>query len=352
MPTINDIAQKANVSVMTVSRALNKPELVKDKTLDRIRVVMDSLGYQPSHLARSLVRKKTNTIGIIMPDIKNTFFNSWFRFIEDYARQFNYNLLLGNTDDNAAHEMDVIRLLQSYRVDGILIVPYSEESVKYLINSKMNFILVDRMYKNLDVDFIATDHYAGAYKLTEYLIRRGHKKIAVLKGPGYIFPDVERYRGYCDAMKKHKIKISSSMVRNCELLEQNANDAVQKLIHGHERPTAIFSFNSLMTVGAIKAIQSAGLDIPGDISLGVFDEIPGSDIFKPKLTYVEQPVEELGIKATKILLKKIDNSVKNKRYKVFLQPELIPGDSCKNILRKNYKKLKKMKRNYYGKEII
>ncbi len=128
---------------------------------------MDELRYQPSHVARSLVKKKTNIIGIIMPDIKNTFFNGWFRSVEDYARRFGYNTFLCNTDENSHEEMKFARSFQAHRVDGILIVPHSDESVQYLIRSGTNLVLVDRMYENIECDFVVTDHRDGAFKLTE-----------------------------------------------------------------------------------------------------------------------------------------------------------------------------------------
>jgi LacI family transcriptional regulator len=331
MPTIFDIAKKANVSVMTVSRVLNKPTKVSPKTIQKIHLIMDNLGFQPSHIARSLVKKKTNSIGILMPDIKNTFFNSWFRSVDDYAQRFGYNSLLCNTDEDSDNEMKFIRLFHAQRVDGILIVPHSRESVNYLIKSNMKFILVDRMYEAINTDFVITDHYAGACKASEYLISLGHRKIGILKGPGFLFPDVERYRGFCSVMKKYNIEINQAFIKNCKFEEALAYDAVKNLLQQQDRPTAVFSFNSLMTIGAIKAINSLNLTIPADISLVSFDEIPGQEIFKPKITYILQPIEDLGRNATKFLLEKIENPDSKKRYRVFLKPKLITGDSCRRI---------------------
>jgi LacI family transcriptional regulator len=332
MPTIRHVAKKARVSVMTVSRAMNSPGKVSAKTAQKIYQTMDQLGYQPSHIARSLVTKKTNTLGIVMPDIKNTFFNSWFRGVEDYARSFNYTLLLCNTDENVEHEMNHVHLLHSHRVDGIMIVAHSQDSVSYLKKSKMPFILVDRVYPEVESDFVTTDHYTGAFEAVEYLVSLGHKKICVLKGPGILYPDVERYRGFSDVMKKHGLKNARLYTRNCEFQEIHAFEAVREMMANDDRPTAIFSFNSLMTIGAIKAIQSMGLSVPDQISLLGYDEIPGQSIFKPSVTYVLQPIEELGVSATKILLEKILHPRDKKRYRVFLKPKLVMGDSCKKIM--------------------
>lgn len=331
MATIHDVAEKAKVSVMTVSRSMNNPKIVSDKTIRKIQKAMEELGYQPSHIARSLVKKKTNTLGLIMPDIKNTFFNSWFRSVETYSRLQGYHLLLNNTDENAEMEMRAIKLFQSHRVDGILIVPHSEESVKYLVYNNITFLLVDRKSSEFKTDFISTNHYLGAFTATEHLIKNGHKKIAVLKGPGELFPDTERFRGFSDAMKKYKINILPDLVRNCEFKETNANKAVTELFTGSTPPTAVFSFNSLMTIGAIKAINSLKLSMPKDVSFISFDEIPGNEIFKPNITHIQQPVEELGEKATKIIIDKIENTRSNKHYKIFLKPHLMVGESCRKI---------------------
>lgn len=331
MPTIFDVANKANVSVMTVSRVLNSPKKVSSGTIHRIHQAMEDLGYQPSHIARALVKKKTNTIGIIMPDIKNTFFNNWFRSIEDYVHKYNYYPLLCNTDEDTESEMKFIRLFQAQRVDGVLIVPHSIESVYYLIKSRLKFLLVDRMYKETATDFVTTDHCAGAVAATEYLVKFGHTKIGVLKGPGFLFPDVERYRGFCRVMGRHKIKVNPSFVKNCMFEETIAYEVVRNLLQQHNRPTALFSFNSLMTTGAIRAINSLGFSIPRDISLVGFDKIPGQEIFRPTITYVLQPIEELGRNATKILLEKIENPGSKNKYEVFLKPELVVGNSCKRI---------------------
>lgn len=332
MATIHDVARRAKVSVMTVSRVLNKPDKVSDKTIKRVRQVMEELGYQPSQIARSLVKRRTNTIGIVMPDIKNTFFNSWFRSVEDYARRFGYTTLLCNTDEDAEDEMKLVRRFLSHRVDGILIVPHSEEAVRYLMRAKVNTVLVDRVYDGLDIDFVATDHYEGAVRLTKYLIANGHRKIGVLRGAGVLFPDRERYRGFCDAMEDGGLKIEEEYIRNCEFREANAFRAVSELLNGKDRPTAIFSFNSLMTIGAIKAINSAGLGIPEDISLVGYDPIPGNDIFTPGITHILQPIERLGSDATEILISRIENPRRRERQRVFLKPELVVRESCRKIV--------------------
>ncbi len=312
---------------------MNSPGVVSDKTIVDVRRAMEDLGYQPSHVARSLVTKKTNTIGIVMPDIKNTFFNSWFRALEEYAGQSGYTTFLCNADEDPTKEMKFVRLLQAHRVDGVLIVPRSVEAVKYLVKNKTVTVLVDRMYHDVGTDVVSTDHYDGARRITEYLIGMGHERIGVLTGPDFMFPSAERYRGFCDAMKGSEIRIVPQFVKNCEFKEKRAYDAVDELLTGGSFPTAFFAFNSLTAIGAIKAINSHGLKIPDDISLVCYDEIPGNDIFNPKITHVRQPIVELGHRATRLLIDRIENPNRDETAKIFLKPELIMGESCMKLRR-------------------
>jgi len=328
MANIFDIAKKANVSVVTVSRLLNNPEIVSSKTAAKIYRVMDELKYQPSQIARSMVSKRTNTIGVIMPDIKNTLFNNWFRVIEDYATSLSYNLVLCNTDEDAVKELNYIRLLQSQRVDGIIIAPGNRESVAYLMKSNMRFILFDRLYDSRRNNYVTTDHYQGAFDAAEYLAKLGHTKIAVLRGGGTLYPDTERYSGFEDAMLKNKLKIYPEFVLNCEFNEEVACRRISELFSQQNKPTAVFSFNSLMTTGVIKAFQKMNISIPENISLLSFDEIPGQEIFSPKITHINQPVDLLGKEAIAALIELINHPEKKRKIKILLKPKLIIGNSC------------------------
>ena len=329
MATILDVATKANVSVITVSRLLNNPEIVSKKTADKIFRVMEELNYQPNQIARSLVNKRTNTIGVIMPDIKNTFFNNWFRFIEDYASKHSFNLLLCNTDEDPSVEMKYIKLLQAQRVDAVIIVPSSKAAVEYLVKSEMRFVLMDRLFKDLDTDYVTADHFKGAYEGTEYLIKLGHRKIGVLNGPGILYSDIERTAGFKKAMKDNNLEISRELIINCEFNEEMAYEGTISLLERDEKPTAIFSFNSVMTVGVIKALQKMRLKIGKDISLLGFDEIPGQDIFQPRITYIKQPVDMLGKDIIVSLVDRIKKDDNSKRLKIVLDPQLVAGKSCR-----------------------
>jgi LacI family transcriptional regulator, galactose operon repressor len=332
MATIFDVAKKANVSVITVSRLLNNPKIVSKNTSEKIYRAMEDLNYQPSQIARSLVKKQTNTIGVIMPDIKNTFFNNWFRIIEDYASKHGFNLLLCNTDEDPAKEMKYIKLLQSQRVDGFIIIPCVVKSVDYLLKGNIPFILVDRILREQKTNYVSADHYAGAYNATKYLIDLGHEKIAVLKGSGVLFPDVMRYNGFADAMSDNNIKIEEKLVLDCKFNEMKAYISTIALLKVRPRPTAIFTFNSKMMSGSIRAAHQLGLRIPEDVSLLCFDQIAGYEIFQPRITCVIQPIKSLGLDSITALIGIIKKThPDSERIKIILNPKLIIGDSCKEI---------------------
>jgi LacI family transcriptional regulator len=330
MKTIFDVAETAGVSVVTVSRLMNNPSIVSAKTAKKIYRVMDRLNYQPSTGARSLMGKHNNTIGVIMPDIKNTFFNNWFRFIEEFTNDNNINFFLCNTDEDPVKELKYVKLLHSQRVDGIIMAAHSKKSVDYLEKSNMLFVLFDRMFDGIDANVVTSDHYAGAFEAVEYLIHLGHIKIAVLKGPGVLFADNQRYAGYVDAMKKHHLPIEKDFVVNCEFREENAFLEARKLLMRNTKPTAFFTFSGLLTIGVIKCVQQMHLSIPDDISLIGFDEIPGQDIILPRITHVLQDINALGRNVTITMFDAIQNHLPtNKR--IFVKPKLIIGDSCKEI---------------------
>ncbi|HLP15989.1 MAG TPA: LacI family DNA-binding transcriptional regulator [Bacteroidota bacterium] len=335
MVTIFDVADKAGVSVVTVSRLLNNPKIVSPRTAAKIHKVIDQLNFQPSQVARSLVSRRTNTIGVIMPDIKNPFFNSWFRFVEVFANMHNLNVVLCNTEEDTDKELKYVKLLHSQRVDGVIIAPHSAESVRYLMTVNMQFIQFDRIFQDIESDIVKTDHYQGAFEAVEYLIRLGHKRIGLLRGPGILHADIQRSAAYVDALRKHHLRYDTSLVVNGEFNEDRGCTAARSLLTMKNPPTAIFSIGSLLTTGVIKAVQQLHLAIPKDISLIGFDEIPGQEIYQPEITHVEQPVEELARTVLQALIRRMDEPCVMTPTSVLLKPRLVVGESCRDLRREN-----------------
>ncbi len=325
---ISDIAKHAQVSTMSVSRYLNTPQKVAEKTKLKIITAMKELNYQPDKIAKSIAANKSFIIGVIIPDIKNPFFSSCIHTIEGYMNYLNFNILLCNSEEDSEKESKYLDLLLTRNVDGIIIFPISVNSVIRLKHTKTPFVLVDRRFADVETDYITVDHCSGAVAAMEHLIKLGHRNIAFINGPGALFPYAERYRGYCKALKHHNIPLDDALIRECAPMQHAGYDAALDLFQQGDRPTAVFLGNNLISVGAIKAIYDLNLKIPGDISIVAFDQLPSSDIIRPKITCISQPVEFIATNAAMLLIGKIEKTGYKNVQKVTLKPELIHGQSC------------------------
>ncbi|HLP16088.1 MAG TPA: LacI family DNA-binding transcriptional regulator, partial [Bacteroidota bacterium] len=321
MATIFDVAQEAGVSVVTVSRLMNNPKIVSVRTAEKVQAAIESLHYQPSQIARSLMGKRTNTIGVIVPNITDPFFNRWYRYLEEFASARSINLLMCNTDDDLKKEINYVKLLHSQRVDGIIIAPYSRKPVEYLLKIHMKFILFDRIMEDINANFVTTDHYQGGVEAIEYLTALGHTKIVLLKGGGVILADTDRHKAYVDVLRAHRIPYDPRLVADCGFQEEEAYRVVYELMSGPDAPTAIFAISAGMAQGAIRAIQELNLSIPGDVSVICFDELPGQRIFRPAITHVTQPVKELAERVMEGLLAKINGTEVEGGVSMYLPPQ-------------------------------
>ena len=325
---ISDIAKHAQVSAMSVSRYLNTPQKVAEKTKLKIINAMKELNYQPNKIAKSIAMNKSFIIGVIIPDIKNPFFSSCIHTIEGYMNYLNFNILLCNSEEDSEKESNYLDLLLTRNVDGIIIFPVSPNSVIRLKHTQIPFVLVDRRFTDIETDFITVDHCSGAQAAVEHLINLGHRRIGFINGPVSLFPYAERYRGYRKALKHHNIGFDENLIRQCAPVQHEGYDAAVNLLESEDRPTALFMGNNLISIGAIKAIYDKYLKIPSDISVVAFDQLPSNDIIRPRITCVSQPVEFIATNAAMLLIGKIEKTGYKNVQKVTLKPELIPGESC------------------------
>ena len=330
--TIKDIALHAGVSVMTVSRFFNAPDRVSSKTKDRIQKAIQDIDYHPNEIARSLVTKRTSTIGVILPDIRNPFFGSLFHAIELVVREYNFNLLLCNTQENEEEESRYVNLLVGRNVDGIIIAPVSRDSILALKRKNQRTVLVDRIYEDIEADSITSDHYHSMYQAIEYLTKMGHKKIGLIKGPAHLYPYAERLKAYQDVLNKNGIPLNSDYIRSAEIQDSDiAYSAAFDLLNLPERPTAIVACNNILGMGALKAILKNDMHIPGDISFIVFDRLSFLDLIQPKITHVAQAPEFIGSNAARMLMDRILDKGSKAYQKIVINPEFVVGESCKDI---------------------
>ncbi|MEA1939954.1 MAG: LacI family DNA-binding transcriptional regulator [Candidatus Caldatribacteriota bacterium] len=311
--TIYDVAKIAGVSPSTISRVMNTPEIVAEDTRQKVVSAVKELSYIPNMMAASMPKKRTNYIGLIIPDIINTFFSNLIRGIQDICEEHGYNVLVVNSDDSQKKEGRYLKLLYSRRVDGVILTvagyrekEFPKEELSLL--KKMNIVLVDREINGLTTPIVKVNNFAGAYSAVKYLLTMGHKKIMYLAGIEGTRTNQERRKGYLAALKKENINWKKEMAANFRL-----DTAYQKILcqwpilqNSDDLPTAIFAANDLMAIGALKAFSQLKVRIPKKVSIIGFDNIPFSDCTYPPLTTIAQPTYLMGQKAVKILLKMIN----------------------------------------------
>jgi DNA-binding LacI/PurR family transcriptional regulator len=303
--TIKEVAEKAGVSTSTVSRVVGNYGYVSKKARRRILAAIRELGYKPNATARSMVTKSTRTIGLVITDIINPFFAQLARAIEEVTWQNGYTLILANTDENLEHERAVVNTLQEKRVDGLILVPASSNPaphLKDLIQDGTSLVLLDRNVRDCAVDVVMVDNENGAYQAVKHLIENGYRRIAMIADNLEITTNAERIAGYYRALKEAGIEADEDLVRSCRYTQQSAQTLVTEMLKSPQPPTALFTANNFMTMGAVHAIQEAGLSIPVDIGLVGFDDVNWTEPYSTSLTVVTQPVYDMGKVAGQRLL--------------------------------------------------
>jgi len=308
MATIHDVAKKAGVAPITVSRVINDSGYVSEKLRAKVNTAIDELGYVPNVLARSLKTKRTNTLALVFTDITNPFFNILARGVEDTAYKAGYNVIFCNTDESQDQEDNYIQLLLQKQVDGILLVPADVHSgsIDMIRKQDTPIVVIDRYVAHDDVDIVRGDSEGGAYQLTKHLIDLGHKRITLLSGPEKVSTSVDRVKGYQRAMTEYALDRYIDFHFG-QYSVQSGKDFTNQVFSRENKPTAIFGGNNLVSVGAITALQAMDLRVPEDVAVVSFDDIPKNLIPNPFLTAIVQPPYEMGQRATELLLSRIQD---------------------------------------------
>jgi len=321
--TLKMVAERAGVSVNTASRAINnKPDISKE-TKKRILQIAKELGYIRNAAAVALRTKKTGTIGAVIADNRNPFYAEVLNGIEEAAREKNYHIILANTQRDYQKEEEVINLLLAKRVDGLLITPVQDrdDDIKNLIDANIPFVVVGRDFENIEVDAVYNDEVKGGFLATEYLIKKGHKKIASINGFLHKSPAKGRLEGYKKALKKYGIPFDDALVTVGDIDVKDGYERTKQLLEKGLNFTAIFAYNDMMAFGAMQAIKEKGLRIPEDIGLVGYDDIPFASLISPPLTTIRLKKQDLGVESVKLLLSRI-NGNRKKTKKVMLGVEL------------------------------
>lgn len=294
--TIKDVAKMANVSVASVSRALNGHTGVTAETQQRIREVAARLRYVPHSAARSLITRRTQTIGALLPDLHDAFFSELIRGIDLAARARGLHLLLSSSHGDADEAATALRAMQG-RVDGLLVMSphadasFLEDNLPTLPTVLMNTQVKGDRFTSFDVD-----NYGGAQAMVHHLVDSGRKRIVFIAGPEANHDVQERERGYRDALAAHSLR-TTAMVLAGDFTEESGYRAAKKALALSQRPDAVFAANDMMALGCLTAFAEAGIAVPGDIAIAGFDDIPLARYVTPGLTTVRVRIADLGSSA-------------------------------------------------------
>jgi LacI family transcriptional regulator len=329
--TIKDVARVSGVSPMTVSRVINGSQRVSPESRRRVEQAISELGYVPSRLARGLSRQRTGTLALIVPDVANPFFTLIVRAAEDVARRAGYRIILCDTRGDLIIEREVIEEMIAHRVEGIVIAPVSDGSRGHLLRLAkfgVPFVLVDRTVPGIDVDAILGDSVGGAQQLVEHLISLGHRRIGFIVESDDVSTARDRRRGYESALVAAGIPLDPAIVAKAIVDPGGGFDGMQRLLELDDPPTAVFTVNNLVALGAIEAVREVGLEVPDDVALVCFDDIEYASRLNPFLTVMEQPAEAFGTLGTQLLLNRIEGRGSERPRLVVLPAEFVVRKSC------------------------
>jgi LacI family transcriptional regulator len=308
--TIKDIARELGISPSTVSRALKDHPDISPETKKAVNELAEKLNYQPNIVALSLRQSKTNTIGVIIPEIVHFFFSTVISGIEDVAYSAGYNVILTQSNESFQREVTDMKALFNSRVDGMLISVSREttnfEHIESMVAKGVPMVFFDRVYDHVSSSKVIVDDLSGAKDATMHLIDQGCKRIAHLEGPPNLDITKQRLEGYIEALNEHKMAIDKSLIASCPLgTIEEGKIATEKLLSMDNPPDAIFATNDPAAMGAMQAIKEKGLKIPQDIAVVGFSNWFFSSMMDPPLSSVDQPGFEMGQEATKLLIRQI-----------------------------------------------
>lgn len=330
MSTVYDVAKKANVSIATVSRVFNNSNAVSEETQLKVRRAAKKLNYTPHLGARSLMIKRTDTIGIILPDMHGEFFSELVKGADAAARERGLHLLLSCSHDNAE---DMAAALSSMRgrVDGIMVMSplIGANTFQEYVPKEMPIVIVNGARQDTQYSTVSLDNTSGAYKMTEHLLEEGHQRICLISGPENNQDAEQRKLGYVRAMKEAATNGQLDIIEG-DFSETSGYQAGMQILSRTAKPDAIFASNDSMAIGCLGALKDHGVSVPQDIALAGFDDIPLARYVRPSLSSVGVPIAELGTKSLEVLVGTLQQGDDDRQPKEFIfAPSLIIRDSSK-----------------------
>ena len=329
--SLRDIAKHAGVSVGTASNVLNRPGLVAPETVKRVQQVIEELGYIPNGYVKQMSAGQSRTLGLVLPNVSNPFFAEVARGVEDAAALKNYAVFICNTGESHAREERFMGVLIEQLVKGVLITPTSLKPghIKTLKDRGMSVTLIDATSKSTSECSVSVNDVRGGEIAIEHLVELGHKSIAWVCGPETIPQALERSKGVATAAKLHKVQVET--IRTTGMKFDCGIEAGEKFLTLKDRPTAIFCANDILALGVMRALLSAGVRIPDDISLIGYDDIDFAPSAAVPLTSIAQPAYQIGFTATQLLLSECEGIETHAHQDVRFQPELVVRSSTREL---------------------
>ena len=305
MSAIHEVAKRAGVAPITVSRVINNKPNVSEETRRRVEAAIKELNYIPNALGPSLRSKRTNTLALVLPDITGHFFGAIARGAEDAANRLGYHVVLGNTDGSDEKQEEYLFFLAKKQVDGFLVVPTSQHAPKTLQKHSIPFVTLDRKVVEDGVDCVRADSLGGAFELTKHLLELGHRHMAVITGSRDHSTAYERAEGAIQAFKEAGLS-EQPRVYWGEYGRGSGYGHAKQALAAVPRPSAIFAVTDGLLVSVMQAIREADLRVPEDISVVAFDDIPPSILIEPFFTVAVQPTYEMGRRAVELLVARLE----------------------------------------------
>jgi DNA-binding LacI/PurR family transcriptional regulator len=311
VPSIKKVAEVAGVSVGTVSHVITGSVNVSEPLRLKVQAAIRKLNYHPNHVARSLKAGKTRTLGIIVPDMTIPYFPQVIRGAEAAARKKDYSLIAVNSDDDGKRQTELLSLLRSQRVEGILLVvaaaPTPLEQISRILEAEIPVVCLDRIPDRVRVDSVSVDDASAAEMGVRHLIEMGARRIALVTGPMALKNERRRLQGYRKALEDAGIAEDESLIWSGNLrIEDVAALCRERIADTSSRPDAIFSTNGPTALGVLRAFRDAGVETPRDIAFATFDELTVADLFTPSITTVVQPAYDIGHRAAELLLERLE----------------------------------------------
>jgi len=306
--TIKDIAEKLGISPSTVSRSLKDHPDISIKTRNAVKELAKLLGYKPNLIALNLKNSRTNTIGLLVPEIEHHFFSTIINGIEEVAYQNNYNVLIVQSNESYLREVLNTQTLLGNRVDGML-ASFSKETKDFshfqqIIDNEIPIVFYDRAIDDLHADVVVVDDYSGAYDAVNHLVKEGCQRIAFYSAPQHLLLGKDRFQGYIDALENNNVNFDKNLVYSCDTFE-SAIKISQSILKKTDRPDGIFAVNDLTAVGVMKVAKRLNIKVPEELKIVGFENSQNASMCEPELTSVDQFGYKLGKKAMTILLDRI-----------------------------------------------